>query len=183
MSQENVETVVLASFSDRRAAEHMVASLGRAFRKPARKGHATALVISGNKDGSLKVTESRVLSAADFIAVVERIALSVTIGFMGIGAMVKGSRGGVRETRKRQSHAGTDDPRAHKLLAEAGPHAAVALFRCDNDELRQMVAKQANEQATASWDGSLAEFRAGLDPGHRHDWVRDALAQTGAPKP
>ena len=56
------ESVILASFENRRAAEHMLASLRRGFRKKHRKGHATALVISGNKDGSLKVTQSRVLT-------------------------------------------------------------------------------------------------------------------------
>lgn len=48
--------VVLASFENRHAAEHMLASLGRGFRKKHRKGHATALVISDNKDGSLELT-------------------------------------------------------------------------------------------------------------------------------
>ena len=47
-------SVILASFENRHAAEHMLASLRRGFRKKHRKGHATALVISGNKDGSLK---------------------------------------------------------------------------------------------------------------------------------
>jgi hypothetical protein len=54
----------LASFASRRGAEHMVASLGRGFREEHRKGHATALVVSGNEDGSLKLTQSRVLSAS-----------------------------------------------------------------------------------------------------------------------
>jgi hypothetical protein len=55
------EAVVLASFENRHVAEHMLLSLGRGFRKKARKGGATAFVVSGNKDGSLKLTESRVL--------------------------------------------------------------------------------------------------------------------------
>ncbi len=41
----------------------MLTSLGRGFRKKARKGGTTAVVVRGNPDGSLKVTESRVLSA------------------------------------------------------------------------------------------------------------------------
>ena len=53
------DLVILASFENRHAAEHMLAALGRGFRKKHRKGHATALVISGNKDGSLKLTQSR----------------------------------------------------------------------------------------------------------------------------
>ena len=175
------EAVVLASFTSRRAAEHMVASLGREFRKPARKGHATAFVISGNKDGSLKVTESRVLSSADFIAAVSRIALSLAIGFMAIFSTLKGARGGAREARKRQGHAGTDDQRTDEILAEAGPGAALALFRCDDDELWHMVTSRATEQASAYWDGSLAEFHAKLDPGPQQDWVRRALGEPFSP--
>ena len=36
----------------------MLASLSREFRKKARKGGTTAVVVRGNPDGSLKVTES-----------------------------------------------------------------------------------------------------------------------------
>ena len=57
------ESVVIASFDSYRHAEHMLASLGRGFRKKARKAGTTAVVVRGNPDGSLKVTESRVLSA------------------------------------------------------------------------------------------------------------------------
>jgi hypothetical protein len=105
----------------------MVASLGREFRKPARKGHATVFVISGNKDGSLKVTESRVLSSADFIAAVSRIALALAIGFMAIFSTLKGARGGAREARKRQGHAGTDDQRTDESSLKQAP---VQLSRC-----------------------------------------------------
>ena len=61
------EWVLLASFENRRAAERMVASLGRGFRKMHRKGHATALVMSGNEDGSLSITQSRVVSASGVV--------------------------------------------------------------------------------------------------------------------
>jgi len=49
------DSVILAGFENGRAAEHMVASLGRGCKKH-RKGHAEALVITANKDGSLKIT-------------------------------------------------------------------------------------------------------------------------------
>jgi hypothetical protein len=58
------DCVILASFENRHAAEHMLASLRRGFRTKARKGHDTALVISANKNGSLKITQSRVLTAS-----------------------------------------------------------------------------------------------------------------------
>ena len=57
-------SVIVASFENRHAAEHCLASLGRGFRKQARKGHVTAFVISANKDGSLKLTQSRVVTKA-----------------------------------------------------------------------------------------------------------------------
>lgn len=171
------ESVVLASFDSRHAAEHMLWSLGRAFRHAARKGDTTAFVISGNKDGSLKITESRVLSASDFSAAVIRVAAAIGIGFMGIYSTLKGLRGGVQAARKRQGHIGSDEQRAHEILAEAGPHAALALIRCGDDAMRQQVAAGASERATDSWDGRLTDFLSGLDPGSKHDWVRTALGQ------
>ena len=78
------ESIVLGRFANRHAAEHMLASLGRGFRKKHRKGHATALVASGNKDGSLKVTQSRVLTASGFVDTTLRISLAWTIGFLGL---------------------------------------------------------------------------------------------------
>ena len=65
VAKSGQESVVIASFDSYRHAEHMLASLGRGFRKKARKGGTTAVVVRGNPDGSLKVTESRVLSAGD----------------------------------------------------------------------------------------------------------------------
>jgi hypothetical protein len=172
------ESVVLASFHSRNAAEHMSGSLGRAFRKKARKGDTTAFVISGNKDGSLRITESRVLEAGDFSASVIRITASITIGFMGIYSTLKGLRGGVRAARKRQRHVGSDEERAHEILAEAGPHAALALIRCEDDEVRQEVAARASERAAGyTWAGPLTDFLSGLDPSSKHDWVRTALGE------
>ena len=40
--------VVIASFDSDRHAEHMFVSLGRRFRKKARKGGTTAVVVRGN---------------------------------------------------------------------------------------------------------------------------------------
>jgi hypothetical protein len=171
------EAVVLASFENRRAAESMVASLGRGFRKKARSGHAAAFVVSGNEDGSWKMTESRVLETGDFTAVVIRVSASWTVGFMGILSTLKGARGGVRAARKRHGHVGSGEERAHELLAEVGPDAALVLIRCEDDEARQSVAARAHERGVAAWDGPLADFLAAFDPGPQHDWVRAALGQ------
>lgn len=154
----------------------MLSSLGREFRKKARKGNATAFVVSGNEDGSLKITESRVLQAGDFLAAIIRIFLALAIGFLAIFSTLKGARGGTRAARKHGRHVGSDEQRAHEILAEAGPNAALALVRCKDAEMRQTVAARASEESAGyCWDGSLADFLSGLDPGAQHDWVRKAL--------
>ncbi len=170
------ESVVLASFDSYRHAEHMLASLGHGFRAKARTGGATAVVVRGNPDGSLKVTESRVLSASDFVAVLMRVSLSWLVGFLGLFSMLKGTRSGARAVAARKGHAGSDEHRAHEILAAAGPHAALALVRCNDQETRKAVAAVAAGSATESWDGSLTEFLAALDPGPAHDWVRAEVA-------
>ncbi|HEV7628723.1 MAG TPA: hypothetical protein VGO89_19715 [Streptomyces sp.] len=43
--------------------------------------------------------------------------------------------------------------------------------------MRQMVATAASNSADESWDGSLREFLAALDPGSAHDWVRAAVGE------
>ncbi len=169
------ETVVLASFENRHAAEHMLMSLGRGFRKKARKGGATAFVASGNKDGSLKLTESRVLEAGDLTATLLHISVSWMVGFWGTLSTLKGVKAGAHAAHKRESHVGSDEQRAHEIIAEAGPNAAIALVRCKDAEMGQAVATRAADRGRYSWHGSLPKFLAGLDPGTKHDWVRSAL--------
>ena len=175
VAKSGQDSVVLASFDSYRHAEHMLASLGPGFRRKARKGGARAVVVRGNPDGSLKVTESRVLSASDFVAVLLRISLSWMVGFMGLFSMLKGARGGTRAVEARQGHAGSDEHQVHEILAAAGPHAALALVRCKDPETRQTVTAAAADSAKDSWDGSRTEFLAALDPGSAHDWVRAAV--------
>jgi len=169
--------VILAGFQNGRAAEHMVASLGRGFRQRHRKGHADAFVITANNDGSLKITQSRVLSASGFLYAVMRIGLSVLIGFMGILSGLRGAKGSVKEARHRGAHVGSDELRGHELLAGIGPDAAFVLVAGDDHETRQAVAAKATDQASESWDLGRAEFLAALDPGSQHDWVRAALGE------
>ncbi|NUR10065.1 MAG: hypothetical protein HOQ22_02620 [Nocardioidaceae bacterium] len=172
------ESVVLASFDSYRRAEHMLASLGRGFRKKARNGGGTtAVVVTRAPDGSLRVVKSRVLGAGDFIAALMRLSLSVLVGFSGLFATLSGARRQVRDARVRKGHVGSDEHRAHEILDEAGPDAAIALVRCEDSETRQLVATTAAETALDSWDGSLADFLAALDPGPAHDWVRIAIGE------
>jgi hypothetical protein len=176
------ESVVLASFDSYRHAEHMLASLGHGFRGKARKGGATAVVVRGNPDGSLKVTESRVLSASDFTSALIRVSLSWTVGFMGLFSTLKGAKSEAHAAHVRGGHVGSDEHRAHEILAGAGPHAAIVLVRCKDQETRQMVAAAAADSATDSWDGPLTEFLAALDPGSAHDWVRAAVGEPSSTK-
>ena len=169
--------VILASFENRHAAEHMLASLGRGFRKKHRKGHVTAHVIHGNKDGSLTLTHSRALSIRGLVYTTTHIALSWTIGFIGISTMLRGTKGAAHQAREHKSHVGSDEHRVHEVLAQVGPDAALVLVRCDDQETRLAVVARATASASERWDGSRAEFLAGLDPGSQHDWLRAAVGE------
>jgi hypothetical protein len=171
------ESVVIASFDNYHRAEHMLASLGRGFRKKARKGGTTAVVVRGNTDGSLKLTQSRVLTASDFMYTLIHLSLSWIVGFMGLFSALKGAKSQAHAAHVHEGHVGSDEHQAHKMLAGVGPHAAIALVRCEDQEARQMVAKAAADSARDSWDGSLAEFLAALDPGSAEDWVRTAVGE------
>jgi hypothetical protein len=171
------QTVVLASFENRHAAEHMLISLGRRFRKKAREGEATAFVVSGNKDGSLKLTESRVVEASDLTRALVHISVAWMVGFWGTLSALKGVKAGAHAAHKRESHVGSDEQRAHEIIAEAGPHAAIALVRCKDPEMAKTVAARAADRGRHSWHGSLPKFLAGLGPGSKYDWVREALDQ------
>jgi hypothetical protein len=169
------ESVVLSSFQNRHAAEHMLVSLGRGFRKDARKGHATVLVISGNKDASLMLTPSRVLTIGGFGYTLARISLSVAVGFTGIVSTLKGAKGATHEVRTRKSGVGSDEQPVHALLARVGPNAALVLVSCDDQHIRQAVVAQSATRARETWDGSRAQLLAGLDTGGQDDWLRAAL--------
>ena len=166
--------MVLAAFENRHAAERMLRSLGRDFRQKAHSGDATALVISGNADGSLKLTQSRVVTASGVGAAVVGVSAAMMAGLLGTLSALKGAKSVTNAGHKRASHVGGSE-RAQEILAQAGSRAAVALVRCKDPEIRQAAVGQAAERASSSWDGSLTEFLAALDPGDQHDWVRAAL--------
>ena len=173
------DSVVLASYQSRRGAEHMLASLGRGFRKQARKGAVDAFVISGNQDGSLKVTESRVVSASAVVAALMRVVLAMGVGFTGLFSSVKGGTAVGHAGHARKSHVASDD-RVHALLALGGAKGTIAMVVCKDRKTRQLVTEHASDRAGASWDGSRSEFLAALDPGSKHDWVRSTLGERSA---
>jgi hypothetical protein len=175
------ESVVLAVFENRHAAERMLRSLGREFRQKARSGEAAALVISGNADGSLKLTQSRVLTASGVGAAVIGVSAATMAGLLGTLSALKGTKTMTHAAHTRASHVvGSDAQRAQAILAQVGPRAAIALLRCKDPEIREAAAGRAADRASSSWDGSLTEFLAALDPGGKHDWVRAALDEPSA---
>ncbi|MGW1996448.1 hypothetical protein [Embleya sp. NPDC001921] len=95
---------------------------------------------------------------------------------MGLLSMLTGAKDVVHTAHVRQRHIGAQG-KAREILAEAGPHAAVTLIRCTDPDTRQTVAAAAADRARRSWEGSLTDFLASLDPGSAHDWVRAALGE------
>jgi hypothetical protein len=167
--------VILAVFENRHAAERMLRSLGREFRQKARSGETAALVISGNADGSLKLTQSRVLTASGVGAAVIGVSAATMVGLLGTLSALKGAKTMTHAGHRRASHVGSDAERAQAILAQVGPRAAIALLRCKDPQIREAAVGRAADRASSSWDGSLTEFVAALDPGTKHDWVRAAL--------
>jgi hypothetical protein len=169
------ESVVLASFENRHAAEHMLLSLGRGFRRKAHRGGATAFVVSGNKDGSLKLTESRVLEANELTVMLLHLSVSWMVGLLGVVSTLKGAKATAHAAHEKESHVGSDEQRAHEIIAEAGPTGAIALVCCKDAEMGQAIGAQAADRGRHHWRGSRAQFLASLDPGSKDDWVRAAL--------
>jgi hypothetical protein len=171
------DSVILASFENRHAAERMLASFGHEFRKKVRAGHVTAFVVSRNKDGSLTHTRSRVLTASGSVYTLTRIFLSVAMGIMGPLSTLRGAKSADQQIRVRKAHVGSDEHTVHAILAETGPDAALLLVRSDDQEVRQVIAARAAGRARRSWDGSRAQVLAGLAPGSQDDWLRSAVGE------
>jgi len=94
---------------------------------------------------------------------------------LGHALDAEGDQSRAHAAHLRESHVGSDEQRAHEIIAEAGPSAAIALVRCKDPEMGQTVAARAADRGRDSWHGSLPKFLAGLDPGSKYDWVRAAL--------
>ena len=176
------ESVILAAFENRHAAERMLRSLGREFRQKAHSGDAAALVISANADGSLKLTQSRVVTASGVGAAVVGVSAAMMAGLVGTLSALKGAKSVSHAAHSRASHVGSDAQRAQAVLAQVGPGAVIALLRCSDPAIRQAAVERAADRASSSWDGSLTEFLAALEPGDKHDWVRAALDEPSGAK-
>ena len=102
------------------------------------------------------------------------VSVAMMAGLLGTLSALKGAKTVTGAAHTRASHVG-DAERAQEILAQVGPRAAIALLRCKDPEIREAAVERAAERASSSWDGSLPEFLAALDPGDKHDWVRAAL--------
>jgi len=135
----------------------------------------TAFVVSANKDGSLHLTQSRVLTAGGVGASLIRVPFAWTLGFLGLLSTLKGATGFGHAVHLREAHVGSDEQAAHEMLTRAGAHAALALVCCTDPEASRSVAERAADRGSESWEGPRTRFLAALDPGSSDDWVRTAL--------
>jgi len=173
-------SVVLVRFKSRRAAERMVASLGRDFRKNAHKGKAAAFIVAHNQDGSFKLVQSRVLTSRGLAISVTKFTAGVLTG-LGILMTVSalgGAKTATHAARQHQSHVGEEDKRLVELLDHLGPKAACVVFHCTDDAAGQVVATQAGKRVGDNLQYSHTEFLVMLDRlGSDYDWVRPVVAE------
>jgi len=174
-------SVVVASFASRRDAERTVASLGHSFRHKARRGGASAFVVTRNPDGSFKLVQSRVLTASGVVAMAMFFMADIMVGLLGIGAARKGVKASRQRAHERQSGVGRDAHRLAEVFDELGPHAACVLFHCTDEETAQVVATRADERGDRSSHYARTDFLAMLDRlGSEYDWIRPAVAEPAA---
>jgi hypothetical protein len=156
----------------------MLASLGRDFRKKARKGGVAAFLIRGNADGSFSLVQSRVLTASGVAAAGIGVTVATVAGLLGIMSAIRGGKTVVGAARKRETHVGADAQRLRDILAQAGPHASVAVVRCADPGEGATVVTLAAARARDSWQGSRDEFVTGVNQAvGKYDWLLSALDQ------
>jgi hypothetical protein len=169
---------VVATFANRHAAEHMLASLGRDFRKKARKGEVAAFLITGNADGSFSLAQSRLLTTSGVVAAGAGVAVASMAGLLGIMSALRGGKTVVHAARERGTHVEPEAQRLREVLAEAGPRASVLVVRCADPADEAAVVSLAAARARDSWHGSRAEFVTGLDQAAGgFEWLLAALDQ------
>ena len=173
-------SVVLVRFKSRRAAERMVASLGRDFRKNAHKGRAAAFIVTHNQDGSFKLVQSRVLTSRGLAVSVTKLTAGILtgLGLLQAISVFGGTKTATHAGRQRQSHVGQEDKRLAELLDRLGPKAACVVFHCTDDAAGRVVATQASKRVGDNSQDSHVEFLAVLDRlGSEYDWVRPVVAE------
>lgn len=176
-------SVILTTFENSHAAEHMVASLGRDFRHKARKGSVAAFVVTRHSDGSFKLVQSRVVTAGGLAAAGIRFTASVLAGFMGSMSALRGAKTLTHGAHERQSHVQQPGQRLTELLDQVGERSAALLILCHDEETGQAVAARAAERGSQSCHWPQAKFLAALDRlGDNYDWIRPVLAEPASKK-
>jgi uncharacterized membrane protein len=171
-------SVVVTSFTSRRAAERMVASLGHRFRHQARSGSAAAFVVTRDPDGSFKLAQSRVVTATGVVANVSKFTAIVMAGLIGIGPAIKGVKAARHRAHQRQSGVGQDADRLARVFDRLDPHGACVLFHCTDEQTAQAVVTRADERGDHGSHYAQTEFLALLDRlGTDYDWIRPAVAE------
>ena len=169
---------MVATFANRHAAEHTLASLGRDFRKKARKGGVAAFLITGNADGSFSLVQSRVLTASGVVAAGIGVGVASMAGLLGIMSALRGGKTVVHAARERGTHVDPDAEGLRDILAEAGPRASVVVVRCADPGEAAVVVTLAAERARDSLHGSRADFVTGLDQAAGNfEWLLAAFDQ------
>lgn len=173
-------SIVLVRFKSRRAAERMVASLGRDFRKNAHKGKAAAFIVTHNQDGSFKLVQSRVLTSRGLAVSATKLTAGILtgLGLLQAISVFGGTKTATHAGRLHQSHVGQEDKRLAELLDQLGPKAACVLFHCMDDAAGQVVAAEARKHVGDNSQFSHVEFLAVLDRlGSEYNWVRPVIAE------
>ena len=176
--ESGTASVVLATLKNSRAAERLVASLGRDFRHKARKGSVSAFVITRHRDGSFKLVQSRVVTGSGVASAGITFTASSLAGFMGSISALRGAKAVTHGAHERQSRVQQPGQRLTELLDQVGERSAALLIVCRDEQTAEAVAARAAERASHSYHSSRAEFLAALDRlGDNYEWVRPALAE------
>ena len=104
--------------------------------------------------------------------------MSIAIGFLGVLSGLKGVKQTGHAVHVHQHHVAQDEQHVHAILASAGSRSALLLVRCNDSEEFKPVTSATAKGAVYSWQGSLSQFLAALDPGSEDDWVRAAIGKT-----
>lgn len=177
-AESDFASVILASFENRHAAEHTVASLGHDFRHKAHRGNAAAFVVTHNRDGSFTLAQSRVLTGSGLAVAAATLTAAILAGLHGVIAALQGAKTAKHAAHVHRSHVGRDAQQLADLVDQIGPHAAGVVFVCTDPETEQAVAALTAERGSRSAHHSRTEFLALLDRlGDGYDWLRSPVAE------
>jgi hypothetical protein len=176
-------SVVLATFENGRAAERMVASLGRDFRHEARNGKRDSIHRHPSRRWFVQPRPIARGHRQRSRVGRDTFTASLMAGIMGSMSAVRGAEAATHSAHERRSQVHQTDQALTELLDQVGRHAAALLIVCQDEAIGQAVAASASDRARRSLHLSRADLLAVIDrSGDNYDWVRPAIAEP-APKP